>query len=213
MSQALFAVAVALVAACQSPSYELHARAPAVSARSYAIGVVRIPAPWYAPRFLIARRFREAVPVYEALPDLIAKVFTISDDRRFGGIYLWRDRGAATAYYSAAWRADIRERRGHEPDVQIFDAPFLVRGASVLHGDPIDARGLSYPATATLSLMPGEDPAALAARMAKRDGLVDGAVVVAEGTLGFVGLWASREQAEAAVGARATYFDAPVIIR
>src|SRR3954463_6535465 len=99
MSQAMFAAALVLTAACQSGSYELHARAPAVSATSYAIGIVRIPAPWYAPRFLIARRFRAAVPAYEALPALVAKLFTITDDRRFGGIYLWRDRAAATAYY------------------------------------------------------------------------------------------------------------------
>src|SRR3569833_4251563 len=112
MSQALFAVAVALVAVCQSPSYELHARAPAVSARSYASGVVRIPAPWYAPRFLIARRFREAVPVYEALPDLIAKVFTISDDGRFGGIYLWRDRGVVSVFFSVVWCVVFRVWRG-----------------------------------------------------------------------------------------------------
>src|SRR3569623_545068 len=111
---------------------------------------------------------------------------------------------ASTCGETVARRRRITPRRG---------AQTSARGAGVLHGDPIDARGLSYPATATLSLMPGDDPAALAARMAKRDGLVDGAVVVAEGTLGFVGLWASREQAEAAVGARATYFDAPVIIR
>ncbi|HEV7558416.1 MAG TPA: hypothetical protein VGO00_23265 [Kofleriaceae bacterium] len=208
--------AAVLVAACASPAFDLHASAPAVPAvaGSHVLAIVRIPAPWYAPRFVIARRFRDAVADYEHLPDLVAKAFTIDDDRRFGGIYLWTDRAAATAYYSPAWRAGIRDRRGHDPDLVMFDAPFVVRGRTVIHGDPIDARATRFPATATLVISPGtpDGAAALAARISQLDGLIAGAVVVGDGTLGYVGLWARRELAEAAVGPDATYFDAPVLM-
>jgi hypothetical protein len=204
---------------CASPAFDLHAATASVPTApgSHALAIVRIQAPWYAPRFVIARRFRDAVPEYERLPGLVAKAFTIDDDRRFGGIYVWEDRAAASAYYSPTWRAGVRERRGHEPDVVLFDAPFVVRGETVIHGDPIHARGTSFPATATLVLAPGhaDGAAALAARIARLPGLIAGAVVVGDGTLGYVGLWARRELAEAAVGPdaiRAIYFDAPVLM-
>ena len=212
----ILAVATVLAIGCASPAFEIHASTPYVPTApgSHALAIVRIPAPWYAPRFVIARRFRGAVADYEHLPGLVAKAFTIDDDRRFGGIYVWTDRTAATAYYSPAWRAGILDRRGHDPDVVIFDAPFVVRGHTAIHGDPIDTRGLRFPATATLVLAPGnaDGAAALAARIAQLDGLIAGAVVIGDGTLGYVGLWARRELAEAVVGPDATYFDAPVLI-
>jgi len=208
--------AAVLVTACASPAFDIHASAPRVPTTpgSHALAIVRIPAPWYAPRFVIARRFRDAVPDYEHLPGLVAKAFTIDDDRRFGGIYVWSDRTAATAYYSPAWRAGVRDRRGHDPDVVIFDAPFVVRGRTAIHGDAIDSRATRFPATATLVLAPGsaDGAAALADRISRLDGLIAGAVVVGDGTLGYVGLWARRELAEAAVGPDATYFDAPVLM-
>ena len=209
---------LAVLTACASPSssYDVHASTAYVPTTpgSHAIAIVRIPAPWYAPRFMIARRFRAAVPDYENVPGLVAKAFTIDDDRRFGGIYLWADRAAATAYYSPTWRAQIHERRGHDPDVVVLDAPFVVRGHTAIHGDPVAHRGTRFPATATLVLSPGtaDGAPALAARIAQLDGLIDGVVVVGDGTLGFVGLWARRELAEAAVGADATFFDAPVLL-
>jgi hypothetical protein len=213
--QRFFVLAV-LATACAAPAFDLHTSAPEVPATPghHAIAIVRIPAPWYAPRFMIARRFRAAVPDYEHLPGLVAKAFTIDDDRRFGGIYLWADRDTATAYYSPSWRADVRDRRGHDPDVVILDAPFVVRGTTTIHGDLVGQRGTSFPATATLVLSPGgaDGAAALAARVARLDGLVAGAVVVGDGMLGYIGLWARRDLAEAAVGPRATFFDAPVLL-
>ena len=218
---AITALGTAAGTGCASASFDLRATTPVAPTEPghHAVAIVRIPAPWYAPRFAIARRFRAAVPDYEHVPGLVAKAFTIDEDRRFGGIYVWADRAAATTYYSASWRADIRERRGHDPDVVVFDAPFVVRGRAVLHGERIDARAQSYPATATLVVTsddvtgPGDPGAArLAQRISELDGLVAGAVIVTAGKLGYIALWARRELAEAAVGRDATYFDAPVLL-
>jgi hypothetical protein len=185
------------------------------------VAVVRIPTPWYAPRFMVARRFRAAVPQYEALPELEAKAFTIADDGRFGGIYQWSSRGAADAFYSASWRRDIQQRRGHDPDLVVLDAPFEIRGRAAITGPRLGARSMRYDATATLVLGAATDPHALAQRVAELDGVVSGAAVVDHdsGRVGFVALWATRALARAGVRAlglgadtQVSYFDAPVQI-
>jgi hypothetical protein len=212
------------LAACGASHYELDTPTSVADPGPQAVGIVRIDAPWYAPRFVIARKFRAAVPEYEALPDLEAKFFTISDDKRFGGIYLWSTRAAAEAFYSDAWRSGIRERRGVDPDLVVMDAPFVVRGDAAIHGEPLGERSIDYPGTATLvlwSLDSGtaiDAARALAAELRSSKGLVRGAALVGDGHVGFVALWATRDLAEAALesihhpGLKTTFFDAPVII-
>src|ERR1700722_19043801 len=181
-------LAAALVSsACAGPRYGMSARATATISEpgAHALAVVRVKTPWYAPRFVVRRRFRDALPEYEALRSLETKYFTISDLGEFGGIYLFQTRQAADAYYSDAWRRGIRERRGVDPDLLVLDAPLLVFGRTALDAEPIGARSVSYPATATLVLWPTEAThrdADLAGRVAEHlkrfEGLVRGAVVV-----------------------------------
>ena len=101
--------------------------------------VVRIPAPWYAPGFIIRRRFREAVPQYQALSGLRRKYFTLTDDRLFGGIYLWDDRASADAFFTDAWHASIRRKYGVPGLVDVFDAPFVVEGTCGVSTDAVAA--------------------------------------------------------------------------
>jgi hypothetical protein len=240
------APALALVAAslllfgCARPRYDLASSAPsAVGPGSHAVGVVRVQAPWYAPRFVIAGKFRDAVPEYEAKAELETKFFTIADDGRFGGVYFWSTRAAAEGFYTDSWRRGIRERRGVDPDLVVFDAPYLVVGRTVVHGDAIGSRSISYGATVTLVLGKMPVPAAsasvpddatrpLAEALEGVDGLVRGATLVGSGRIGFVALWATRGLAEAAVSGagprerglvasnlvdpEVTFFDAPVLV-
>ena len=95
------------------------------------VAVVKVPRPWYAPDFLIVRKMREAMPQYRAIPGLRFKAFTFADaGGEFGGIYLWRDRGAAQAWFTPAWYARVRAQRGVDGQVRLFDVTGPVRFAS-----------------------------------------------------------------------------------
>jgi hypothetical protein len=217
--------------ACAGPRFNLHAvpSGELAGPGAHALAIVRVRAPWYAPRFVIARKFRASVPEYEQVAGLETKYFTISDDRKFGGVDLWTARAAADAFYTDAWRRGIRARRGVDPDLLVLDAPFVVRGRATIEGDPIGTRSVRYAATATLVLASNatDDPVARAGALAERvkdlDGLVRGSVVIGTGRVGFVALWTSRDCAEAALSpsrlrdlgladAALTFFDAPVLI-
>ncbi len=90
--------------------------------------VVTIPLPPQAPREYIIGKFEEAVPQYQAISGLMRKYFTISDDRKFGGIYLWKSRAAAQAWFTDAWKAKAVATYGVEPSVTYFDAPVIIEG-------------------------------------------------------------------------------------
>jgi hypothetical protein len=236
MTYTLAALVTALGLGCSSPQYSVRAGtpAPAVGPGPRALGLVRVKAPWYAPRGLIASRFRDAVPEYEALGALERKYFTLSDDRYYGGLYVWQTRADAEGFYTDAWRQKILERRGTEPSLLLLDAPFFLEGRTSLEGAPLGERSLDFPATTTLVLwsVPGTGTEAeLASRLAQApvdaEGFVHGFVVTAPGRVGLMGVWATRQHAEAAltrerlatqgreVGATSTevtYFDAPVLL-
>ena len=206
---------VLLLAACAGPAFELHTASPTLSGPGeHAVAIVRVKAPWYAPRFLIARKFRAAVPEYEAVAGLETKYFTISDDREFGGFYSWTTRAAAAAFYTDAWRRGICERRGTDPDLLVFDAPYVFAGRATIRGKPLGTRSLEYAATATLVLAPTGDPRAIADAAKDLEGLVRGEAIVGAAGVGFVALWVNRELAEAALArfTGVTYFEAPVVM-
>jgi hypothetical protein len=70
------------------------------------------------------------VPQYQRLPGLIRKYFTLSDDKLFGGVYLFRTRAEAQAWFSDAWRAKSLTTYGVAPTVTYYNAPILLDGPS-----------------------------------------------------------------------------------
>jgi hypothetical protein len=174
--------------------------------------VVRIPAPWYAPAFLIRRRFRQAVPQYQALPGLRRKYFTLTDDRLFGGIYLWDDRASADAFFTDAWHASVRRKYGVPGQVDVFDAPFTVEGTC----------GASSDAVAALLFVAPHGLERLMAGLHSAAGLVRTYLVTqGEDRAAAVTLWTNREVADAfltpawrdrAQVEALTWFAAPVLI-
>jgi hypothetical protein len=168
--------------------------------------VVRIPTPWYAPRFLVRRKFREALPEYEAIEAIDAKYFSISDDGRFGGLYLWRSRGEAESHFDTAWRQGVLARRGAAADVLLFDVPFVVSGRAMPRGEPLGARSVEARSWASLvvwELPEGADVGAKARSLTDlswtTDPLIRASIVTRPHSVGIVALWATREAAEAAV--------------
>ena len=102
------------------------AQAPPVVAPSVQVAVsVSIPTPAGVPRATVEAGMARSVPTYAAVPGLIRKYFTIGQTD-FGGLYLFRDRAAAQAWFSDAWRARVVATYGAQPTVTYFDVPLVV---------------------------------------------------------------------------------------
>lgn len=87
--------------------------------------IVTIKTPPGISRPMLDAGFKQAVPVYEKIPGLLRKYFIVNGDA-FGGMYLWKNRASAEAWYSDAWRAKAKATYGSEPQLTYFDAPVLL---------------------------------------------------------------------------------------
>jgi hypothetical protein len=191
---------LAVLVGCTSPGVVTRSGGTVVHAEpDRAVVVVRIHAPWWAPRFVIRHKFANVLGDYERLGALEAKYFSISDAREYGGIYLWASRAAADDHFTPAWRADIRAQRGVDPDVQMFGVAFVVDGAVVPRGDDRGARSLAYPGSATWARWSGRtDPAFVAAALRREPELVRAFVMTDGDSISAIALWASRAAADRA---------------
>jgi hypothetical protein len=88
--------------------------------------IVRIPIPAGVGRERLIAEFNKALPTYQAVPGLARKYFIITQDGKFGGVYLWTSRAAAQTFYSAAWHERVRATYGSAADVAWFDAPVVL---------------------------------------------------------------------------------------
>lgn len=122
--------------------------------------IVRVPAPWYAPRFLVVRRMRESVPQYQAIDGLAHKSYSLArPDGRYGGIYLWKDSASAQAWFSPAWFERVEKERGAPGEVRFYEVRARVDGEG--GGAPT---GTDLAAVATLiEFVPRAGPEAAAA--------------------------------------------------
>ena len=111
------AVLLPTVAIAQTPPVAIPVAQVAVS--------VSVPTPAGLPRATIEAGMARSAPTYAAVPGLIRKYFTIGQ-ADFGGLYLFRDRAAAQAWFSDAWRARVVATYGTQPTVTYFDVPLVV---------------------------------------------------------------------------------------
>jgi hypothetical protein len=155
------------------------------------VTIVEVQSPWYAPDFLVRSKMRETEPLYEALPGLLFKYFTIAENGKYGGIYLWRDAATAKAWYSEAWFAEVLRKRGAPADVRFFQ----LREAkdAVPHGVPRDDHSDAFVTLLTSSNPAGDNDVApgLLRRYDVRG---------ADGRPARIDLWSDRRSAE-------TYYD------
>ena len=68
-------------------------------------------------------------PVF-ARQGLISKHFIWSERGIAGGVYQWRTRADAEAFYSGPWRTGIVERYGMEPEIEYFTVFALTDNAA-----------------------------------------------------------------------------------
>jgi hypothetical protein len=121
----LTALSVSLSLALALLAAGAHQAAAAASDRVATLVVIKTPEG--VTRAKIDAGFTASVPTYEKIPGLIRKYFTVNGDG-FGGIYLWKNRAAAEAWYTAAWAAQCKQRYGTECQLTWFDTPLQIEG-------------------------------------------------------------------------------------
>jgi len=114
------AVAIATLASAQTPED--------AAASTLVVAVVKIPIPAAFDHTKLLAALIRSIPEYQALPGLIRKYYIITDDQKFGGIYLWKDKASADAHYNDEWRAKVLKNYGVPPDVTYFNVPIAIVG-------------------------------------------------------------------------------------
>jgi hypothetical protein len=78
----------------------------------------------------ISDLFAQVAGNYLGVPGLIRKYFGFTDDATAViGIYLWRTKDAANAFYSDEWMAGVTERWGAAPIKQEWIVPVVAESA------------------------------------------------------------------------------------
>ena len=69
---------------------------------------------------------RATIEKWSANPDLLRKHFLLEEGNRTSGLYLWKSREAAERAHDEAFRQNVRERFGCEPEIRYFDVLLLL---------------------------------------------------------------------------------------
>ena len=115
---------ILLAAAMMLPAAALAQATPPAALSQVAVQV-SVTTPAGAPRSLVEAGMAKSAPVYSKVPGLIRKYFTIGQ-ADFGGMYLFKDRASAQAWFSDAWRAKTAATYGSQPVVTYFDVPLVI---------------------------------------------------------------------------------------
>ncbi len=170
----------------------------------HVIVIVRIPAPRFAPKWLVRRKMRATIDLYSSIPGLQFKLFTFEKESGdFGGIYLWRDRSSAAEWFNAEWFARVERERGSEAYVRFLDAPLSID--NVPGGTPASNGGSHVATLVQIPTPPGVTNDLIhegfsSAEETYRDvgGLLRKSFIIGEqGTFGGVYLWDSTASAHA----------------
>jgi quinol monooxygenase YgiN len=225
------AVAIATLASGQTPED--------AAASTLVVAVVKIPIPSAIDHTKLLAALIKSIPEYQALPGLIRKYYIITDDQKFGGVYLWKDKASADAHYNDEWRAKILRVYGAPPDLTYFNVPIAIVGPApqpIISGQTADTAAAStlVAAIVKLPIPAGFDNARLDAAMLKTvpsfqamPGLVRKYYTITDDQkFGGVYLWQDKASADAhyndewrarmlkVYGAPAdlTYFSVPIVI-
>jgi hypothetical protein len=157
--------------------------------------VTKVWPPWYAARFLVVNGFRKSVPEYQAIPGLLSKQYSLASDGRFGGVYLWKDKASAEAWFSPKWFERVKRTYGKDGEVRYLEVTRSLDGptAAVEEGPMV------------VAIAPGALETYAGAK-GLRSARQAGALVVSA--------WSSRDEGRAFVGTGADveWFDSPVAI-
>jgi hypothetical protein len=117
MSLATAATVAASLSSFGAPASARQALGEGLAANAPVAVVVKVPTPWYAPRFFVTRRMRDTIPRYQAIPGLSFKAFSFARaDGHYGGIYLWKDEPGPAMRQWTRWCRHPDFAWGAEPD-------------------------------------------------------------------------------------------------
>jgi len=75
----------------------------------------------------VAEEARDAIPKWQANPDLLRKHFLLELDGKTGaGVYIWPSVEAAKKSHDEAWRQSVIKRTGAAPRIRYFDLFLLI---------------------------------------------------------------------------------------
>ena len=94
------------------------------------VTVVRIPLPEGMSRERHFDLAEQSAPRYQSVSGLIRKYYLFSaEEGMAGGVYLWESREAAEDCFRGAWRENIIDVYGAEPEIIFYDSPVVVDNA------------------------------------------------------------------------------------
>lgn len=173
------------------------------AATSAVAAIVKVPAPWYAPKMLVWSRMRETIPTYESLTGLSFKAYAIAQaDGHYGGLYLWKDLVSARAWFNPAWFERVEKERGAKGHVRFYEVPVAIDNAA--GGTPAQADGASVSTLVTIRTPAGigkpqlvqEFQAAIPTYRAVPGLLRKHFIITDDGRFGGIYLWKDQAAAE-----------------
>jgi len=124
------------------------------AATSAVATIVKVPAPWYAPKMLLWSRMRETTPTYDSLAGLSFKAYAIAQtDGHYGGLYLWKDLASSRAWFNPAWFERVERERGAKGQVRFYEVPVAIDNTP--GGTPAQANGASVSTLVTIQIPAG----------------------------------------------------------
>jgi heme-degrading monooxygenase HmoA len=196
--------------------------------------IVRVPKPWYAPRGVVVGKMRDTIPQYAKLPGLLFKAFSFErDSGDYGGVYHWRSRAEAEAWFNTAWFERVRKERGAEASVRYLDAPLSIDNQP--GGTPADSDSKAVVTLVNVVVPPGLNRERMRALFRnsvpehqKAAGLLRKHFTIADGDASFGGVylwrdeaaarawfneaWHARVQQQTGAPARIEWFDTPILL-
>ena len=169
-----------------------------------AVVIVRVPTPRFAPAWLVRRKMAATTDLYRSIHGLDFKVFTIeAQSGDFGGVYSWRSRAEARAWFNEEWFQRVRRERGSEPSVRTFSAPLTID--NVAGGTPAARGGRHVVTLVEIPILAGVTTDLLREGFLQAEadyravpGLLRKHFIVSEsGTFGGVYLWDAASSADA----------------
>jgi heme-degrading monooxygenase HmoA len=95
--------------------------------------LVTVATPPQISRERLLAEFNAAAPTYQKVPGLIRKYFIITDDGKFGGVYLWDTQASAQQWFNPAWQDRVLKTYGSSANLEWFDAPILTPSKLARH--------------------------------------------------------------------------------
>jgi len=142
--------AITLATAAAAPAQGQPIGGDGFASTSAVAAIVKVPTPWYAPRFVVAGKMRDTIAQYAAARGLAFKAYSFAQaDGHFGGVYLWKDLASARTWFAPAWFERVAKERGAPGEVRFFEV------LAAIDNTPGGTQSNSdSPAVATLSSAP-----------------------------------------------------------